>query len=115
MALESCEMSCIAVMFGRLNFHTTKQCDMFKKGEHCKCNGNTAGAVPDQAGHVPAPIMNTEPMLPQQRTLCYGTSTLSFREVATCRAASSQSSQSALQQPLAFNNSRTAGLSSSLE
>ena len=89
MALESCEMSCIAVMFGRLNFHTTKQRDMFQKGEHCKCNGNTAGAVPDQAGHVPAPIMNTEPMLPQQRTLCYGTSTLSFREVAACRAASS--------------------------
>lgn len=31
MALESCKMSCITVMFGCLNFHTTKQCDMFNK------------------------------------------------------------------------------------
>lgn len=49
----------------------------------------TDGAVPDQTGHIPAPNMNTQPMLPQQKICCYGTSTLRLREVAACRAASS--------------------------
>lgn len=31
MALESCKMSCIAVVFGCLSFHTTKQRDVFNK------------------------------------------------------------------------------------